>query len=125
MKVDLRRLSPCRAADVGDAVESRPEPRRQGSRPQRAAELSRVRAEGAGGGFGEVAGPGAIERVPCSMLIACTAAAYHRPMPSASRGKERRRVGGIISTPLHSGEPGPTISAQAGSILPSNSQRKV
>ena len=38
----------------------------------------------------------------------------------ASPGKERRRVGGIISTPLHSGEPGPTISAQAGSILRSN-----
>jgi hypothetical protein len=56
----LRRLPPCRAADAGGTVEARSQPCGQGSRPQRAAAVPRVREEGSGGGFGQVAEGGCV-----------------------------------------------------------------
>jgi hypothetical protein len=78
-----------------------------------------VREEGAGGGFGDVAGAGPL------MPIASTAGACHRPVRSASPEKERRRVGGHYSTPLRLGSAGPDESAKPSSILRAGGQQNV
>jgi hypothetical protein len=57
-----------RCCDAGGSVGSRTEPRGEGSRPQRAAPMPRVREEGAGGGFGEVAGAGRLDQASGSSL---------------------------------------------------------
>jgi hypothetical protein len=56
----LRRLRSRRSADAGGAGGGRTEPHGEGSRSQNAARVPRVRKEGAGGGFGEVAGAGLV-----------------------------------------------------------------
>jgi len=52
----LRRLPSRRTADAGSPIEGRAEPRREGSRRQRAFPLPKVRKEGASGRFDQVAG---------------------------------------------------------------------
>jgi hypothetical protein len=56
VKVDCAACHHSRAADARSPIEGRAEPRGQGSRPQRAAQVPRVREERAGGGFDQVAG---------------------------------------------------------------------
>jgi hypothetical protein len=52
----------------GGSAQGRPEPSGQGSRPQRAASVSGLWKEGAGSGFGEVAGAGRLDQASGSSL---------------------------------------------------------
>src|SRR5205809_6692571 len=59
VRIAGQRMYLWRAVAAGGAIKGGASPRGQGSRPQRPAPLPRVREEGTGGGFGEVAGQGA------------------------------------------------------------------
>ena len=50
--------------DAGGSAESRSEAHGEGSRPESAAPVPRVREQGASGGFGEVAGAGRLAGHP-------------------------------------------------------------
>jgi len=80
-------LGKCGAADGGGAFESRSEARGQGSRPQRPASVSGLWKEGAGGGFGEVAGTRPVSAVPMARL---PSGAVRASQPATER---RRRSG--------------------------------
>jgi hypothetical protein len=81
----------------GGSAQGRSEPRGQGSRPQGAAPVSRLREKGAGGGFDRVAGTGRLDQASGSSL---------RRRAAPGWGSSRRR------SPL--GRPGRVIVAKPG-----------
>ena len=76
----LRWLRSYRPADAGGPIESRSEPRGEGSRPQRAAAVPRLREEGASGCFDQVAGAGRVS------------GAKNRSKPAPDFGRKRQVI---------------------------------